>query len=169
FKKRLKEEFLRAKRHGNELSVVVVGFKNLEKINEMFGHQIGNYVIMKMANSLLNKTRTSDVLARSDNDKFYIILPQTDTQGCFFEAERIRVTLSSVDYFDDDLLETVKYPKRKINEFQNIGINLGVVTYPVKGETVREYHDLLHFSEEALKKSRASGDSLTMAYGVMDN
>jgi len=169
FRQRLKEEFLRAKRHNNDLSLVVAGFRNLEKINEMFGHQIGNYVIMKMANSLLNKTRASDVLARSDNDQFYILLPQTDTQGSFFEAERIRVTLGSVDYFDDDLLDTINYPKRKLNEFQNIGINLGVATYPLKGETIREYPELLHYAEEALKKSRASGDNLTFAYGVIED
>lgn len=168
FQKRLKEEFLRAKRHENELSVVVVGFRNLEKINEVFGHQIGNYVIMKMANSLLNKTRASDVLARSDNDRFYIILPQTDAQGCYFEAERIRITLSSVNYFDDDLIETIKYPKRRISDFQNIGINLGAVTYPIDGEPVREDTDLLNYAEDAFKKSRATGDNITIAYGVLN-
>lgn len=168
FQKRLKEEFLRAKRHSNELSVVIIGFSNLEKINEVFGNQIGNYVIMKMANSLLNKTRVSDVLARSDNDRFYIILPQTDAQGCYFEAERIRVTLSGVNYFDDDLIETIKYPKRKISEFQNIGINLGVATFPMEGETIREDHELLNYAEEALKKSRAKGNNMTIAYGVLE-
>lgn len=168
FQKRLKEEFLRSKRHSNELSVVIIGFSNLEKINEVFGNQIGNYVIMKMANSLLNKTRASDVLARSDNDRFYIILPQTDAQGCYFEAERIRVTLSGVNYFDDDLIETIKYPKRKISEFQNIGINLGAATYPMEGETIREDHELLNYAEEALKKSRATGNNMTIAYGVLE-
>ena len=169
FQKRLKEEFLRAKRHENELSLVVVGFRNLEKINEVFGHQIGNYVIMKMANSLLNKTRTSDVLARSDSDRFYIILPQTDAQGCYFEAERIRITLGGVNYFDEELIETIKYPKRRISDFQNLGINIGAVTYPIDGEPVREDSDLLTFAEEAFKKSRASGDNITIAYGVLNN
>ena len=168
FQKRLKEEFLRAKRHENELSLVIIGFSNLEKINEVFGNQIGNYVIIKMANSLLNKTRVSDVLARSDSDRFYIILPQTDAQGCYFEAERIRVTLSAVNYFDDDLLETIKYPKRKISEFQSIGINLGAATYPIEGESVREDHELLNYAEEALKKSRATGNNMTIAYGVLE-
>ena len=168
FQKRLKEEFLRSKRHSNELSVVIIGFSNLEKINEVFGNQIGNYVIMKMANSLLNKTRASDVLARSDYDRFYIILPQTDAQGCYFEAERIRVTLSGVNYFDDDLIETIKYPKRKISEFQNIGINLGAATYPMESETIREDHELLNYAEEALKKSRATGNNMTIAYGVLE-
>ncbi len=169
FQKRLKEEFLRAKRHQNDLSLVIVGFRNLEKINDVFGHQIGNYIIMKMANSLLNKTRTSDVLARSENDRFYIILPQTDAQGCYFEAERIRVTLGNVNYFDDDLIETIKYPKRRIGDFQNIGINLGAVSYPIEGETVREDHELLNYAEEAFKKSRATGDDITIAYSVLQN
>lgn len=168
FQKRLKEEFFRSKRHSNELSIVIIGFSNLEKINEVFGNQIGNYVIMKMANSLLNKTRASDVLARSDNDRFYIILPQTDAQGCYFEAERIRVTLSGVNYFDDDLIETIKYPKRKISEFRNIGINLGAATYPMEGETIREDHELLNYAEEALKKSRATGNNMTIAYSVLE-
>lgn len=169
FQKRLKEEFLRAKRHQNDLSLVIVGFRNLEKINDVFGHQIGNYIIMKMANSLLNKTRTSDVLARSENDRFFIILPQTDAQGCYFEAERIRVTLGNVNYFDDDLIETIKYPKRRIGDFQNIGINLGAVSYPIEGETVREDHELLNYAEEAYKKSRATGDDITIAYSVLQS
>jgi two-component system, cell cycle response regulator len=164
-KKRLKEEFLRARRYQTDLTLVIIGFKNLEKINEHFGSQIGNYVIMKMANNLLNKTRASDVLARSDNDRFYIILPQTDQQGGYFEAERIRVTLCGINYIDDELLNTINYPKRKISEFKNLGINLGVVTYPLDNEDIKDEMEFLNKAEESLKKSRAIGENITVAYG----
>jgi diguanylate cyclase (GGDEF)-like protein len=165
FTKRLTEEFLRAKRHGTELSLVIIGFRNLDKINDLLGNQIGNFVTMKIANCLLNKTRASDILARAETDRMYILLPQTDAQGGYFEAERIRVTLGGVNYVDDELMSTVNFPKRKISEFQNLGINLGVATYPVDDETIDDQNELMAKAEEALKKSRSSGDNITVAYG----
>jgi diguanylate cyclase (GGDEF)-like protein len=165
FKKRLNEEFQRAKRHDTELSLVIISFRNLDKINDLLGNQIGNFVAMKIANCLLNKTRASDILARAENDRMYILLPQTDAQGGYFEAERIRVTLSGVSYVDDELMSMVNYPKRKMSDFQNLGINLGVATFPVEGENIADEKEFVAKAEEALKKSRSTGENITVAYG----
>lgn len=168
FNRRIKEEFSRAVRHKTPLSIIIVNVNNLEKVNESLGTQIGSYVIMKMANHLLNKTRISDVLSRADDGRFYIILPHTDAQGAFLEAERIRVILAGVNFIEDDLLETIKYPKRKISEFENLSVNLGVASFPDEMQYITDDRKLLSSALDALMRATRSGTDKTFAYNKMN-
>lgn len=164
FNRRLEEEFRRAKRYNKELSLVVVQINQLDQLEETFGTQLSNYVVLKMANGLLNKTRTTDVLAYSPEGRFYIILPETDKQGAFLEAERIRLTLSAVDFVDDELLETLVVPKRKLKDVQSISFNLGVASMPEEDENKKYSHELLlSQAREALKRAMRSGKDKTSA------
>lgn len=167
FKRRLKEEHLRAVRYETDISLVVVGLENLDKISETFGQQLTNYLVMKMSNLLLNKTRVSDIVARSADDRFYIILPQTDEQGSFLEAERIRITLTDIDYMNDEMFESLNFPRRKIAELRHINANVGVATCSTHEIKQKSDDDLLHMALQALKASENSGNHLTIAYGKM--
>lgn len=164
FERRLKEEYRRALRHGKDISLVIVQINKVEWVNEMFGQQFSNYIVMKLANSLLNKTRESDVLAFSPGNRFYIILPETDEQGAFLKAERIRITLDSVEFAGDEVLNTLVLPKNKISEINKISFNLGVATQ-LKA-TIEETTDtkLLKHAEYALHESIIAGENKTMVY-----
>lgn len=163
FNRRLKEEFKRAHRYEKDLSLVVVQINSLEQIEETFGQHLSNYVVMKMANGLLSKTRTTDVLSFSPEGRFYIILPETDKQGAFLEAERIRLTLSAVDLVDDDILETLIVSKRKIKELKQISFNLGVASVPETDNEKYTHEILLRDAKEALKQAISSGKDKTAA------
>jgi diguanylate cyclase (GGDEF)-like protein len=165
FKKRLKEEYQRAVRYETDISLVIVSFDNLDKTNEVFGQQLINYLMMKMANLLLNKTRTSDIVARSTDDLYYIILPQTDEQGAFLEAERIRVTLTDIDFLNDDMLEALNVSRRKIGELRQIKANVGVATCASDEIKTKSDEDLFTNTMHALRSSESSSANLTIAYG----
>jgi two-component system, cell cycle response regulator len=164
FEKRLKEEYERAYRYRFPLSLVIIHVHNLRKINDKFGYQVGNYIIIKLANNLITKTRVSDIIARSDNNRFYVILPQTDEQGAYLEAERIRVTLSNAEYLTEEFLSEMNLPKRKSGDLQRINVNLGVATLiPIPEEKSNE-NDLLNKASHALKHSISLGHDRTYIY-----
>jgi len=165
FKRRLKEEFQRAVRYETDISLVIVSFENLDKTNETFGQQMMNYLMMKMANLLLNKTRASDIVARSADDMFYIILPQTDEQGAYLEAERIRVTLTDVDFLNDEILETLNVSRRKIADLRQISANVGVATCKAEEIKKKTDEDLFAITMQALRASENTAGSVTIAYG----
>lgn len=168
FKRRLREEYLRAIRYESPLSLVIIGVNNFEKINETLGYQLGNYIIIRMANYILNKTREVDILCHHQDDGFCILLPQTNEQGGFNKAERIRAALSNAEYIDDEVVETIKFARRRITEHKNITVNLGVASYPLESVTCNDENDLFKMARQALSKSQASGENLTVSYAQMN-
>lgn len=167
FKRRLREEFLRASRYESPLSLVIIGVNNFEKINETLGYQLGNYIIIRMANYILNKTREVDILCHHQDDGFCILLPQTNEQGGFNKAERIRASLSNAEYIDDEVVDTIKFARRRITEHKHITVNLGIASYPVENITVEDENELFKKAQQALGKSKAAGENLTVSYAEM--
>ncbi len=167
FKRRLREEFLRASRYESPLSLVIIGVNNFEKINETLGYQLGNYIIIRMANYILNKTREVDILCHHQDDGFCILLPQTNEQGGFNKAERIRASLSNAEYIDDEVVDTIKFARRRITEHKHITVNLGIASYPVDNITVEDENELFKKAQQALGKSKAAGENMTVSYSGM--
>ncbi len=163
FEKRLKEEFKRSKRHGSSLSLVAVGINQIDDISEMYGQQVGYYILMKLANALLTHTRTSDVLSSDGNDKFYIILPETDARGAFVEAERIRVVLDTQNIYEDEILSTLQAPRRKKLEIIKLDYSVGVTTFEPTESKIQDEKELLHKALEAQRKARQEGSNRTIA------
>ncbi len=161
FKKRLHEEFVRARRYNKNLSLVVAEINHLDQVEEQYGQQVAHYIIMKLANILLNRTRTSDVLSSDQEGRFYVILPETDTQGAFQEAERIRIILDSPDFSNDEILSTLQVGRRKKLEQLQLHFNLGVATFAGDSEERKSEDELLHRALEALRKSKREAPNRT--------
>jgi len=149
--------------------MVIIEVNNFEKINESLGYQLSSYIIIKMANYILRKTRKVDILSRHQDDGFCILLPQTNEQGSFKKAERIRVALSNAEYINEEVIDTVKFTRRKITEHKNISVNLGVASYFKDDETINDEKDLLKKAGQALTKSKKAGENLTMAWSNPGN
>jgi len=168
FTRRLKEEFQRARRHKKDLSLVIVLVQKLDQISATFGLQLSNYLIMKMANGLLTKTRTTDIISYSEDGQFYIILPETDQQGAFLEAERIRLTLAAVDLTDDEMLDTLIVPKHKIKDLKQISFNLGVASLQEDNPENFTQDNLLSEAKKALKEAIRAGKDKTEIFKAGD-
>ncbi len=167
FTRRLDEEFARSQRYGNPLSLVAVQINDFDKITSIFGHQLGNYILMKIANDLLRRTRASDIMSHSDEDIFYIMLPQTDQQGAFYEQERLKVALLNINFLDDEIVKVKNISNKLRNELQNLNINLGMATYGQDVNGIGSAHDLLEACTRALKLAVQSGKNQSQSYRSM--
>ena len=88
FHERLRAEVERARRHGRELSVVVIDIDHFKLVNDEHGHLTGDATLRAVAEKLREHARAIDVIARIGGEEFAWLMPQTGMPGARV-AERI--------------------------------------------------------------------------------
>ncbi len=86
----LKLELARAKRYGTALILVFVDIDNFKPINDRFGHDRGDEVLVYMASSFTELSRESDIIARFAGDEFVLILPGVSAKEAAIFMERLK-------------------------------------------------------------------------------
>jgi len=83
-------EYLKiVKRENKDLSLLLLDLDDFKKINDTFGHEIGDMVIKKVVEISKNSIRESDLIIRFGGDEFIILLPNTNIQSARFVANKI--------------------------------------------------------------------------------
>jgi diguanylate cyclase (GGDEF)-like protein len=90
FRMRLDEEFKRAKRSGDPVSLLVLDIDDFKTVNDRYGHQRGDAILIELASRVAQHVREVDMLARYGGEEFVVILPDIDVDGAAIAAERIR-------------------------------------------------------------------------------
>lgn len=85
-------------RYENPLSLVMIDIDDLKKINDSYGHIMGDSVIKSIALTIKNTIRNTDIFARLSGDEFAIILPNTDISQSIEMMERVRIYVSENKY-----------------------------------------------------------------------
>jgi diguanylate cyclase (GGDEF)-like protein len=165
FLMRLKDEYHRALRYENSMALILINVDAFTRINDSLGYQVGDYVLMKIANVILMNTRITDIVARIEGDEYAVILPQTGSQGGFFEAERIRVALGQPDHIRDILMELDNLKIRRKKEYKIITVSVGVATFPTEWP-INSEKELLEYAEKALHQAKASGKNKTIIFSI---
>lgn len=93
FDERLTAELAYAKRHGSELSMVMLDIDHFKKVNDTHGHVAGDAVIRHIANVAQQTLRGEDVLARYGGEEFAVLLRGIPVDGAVRVAERVRSTV----------------------------------------------------------------------------
>jgi diguanylate cyclase (GGDEF)-like protein len=84
------EQFLRIRRYGGSLSVLMIDVDHFKFINDRYGHQIGDEVLFEIAQHISHHLRDVDFAGRYGGEEFFIVLPETNAEGAMVLAERIR-------------------------------------------------------------------------------
>ncbi len=85
------ESFKQARIQDRQLSCIMVDIDHFKRVNDNYGHAVGDDVIKFLANTLLSSTRDEDIVSRYGGEEFCIILPGIDMDGAIAIAERIRL------------------------------------------------------------------------------
>jgi len=97
----LDREFSRCRRYGSTLSVVILDVDHFKKVNDTYGHQKGDEVLVRLAAVLRRFCRSHDIAARYGGEEFVLILPQTPSRGAWKITERIREAVAEL-YFQHE-------------------------------------------------------------------
>ncbi len=80
----------RAKRYKRDLSLLMIDIDHFKKVNDTYGHLIGDIVLKGIARTLQEQTRRSDFVGRYGGEEFLVILPETSLDKALILAEKLR-------------------------------------------------------------------------------
>jgi diguanylate cyclase (GGDEF)-like protein len=98
FEKKIHEEFERSKRYHNPLSVLILDLDNFKNINDTYGHHGGDAALVKISETLREKTRQSDFPSRYGGEEFVLILPETDQESALQVANKVHEAIRSSSF-----------------------------------------------------------------------
>lgn len=91
-----RQEFSRASRYGHPMSMLLLDIDYFKRINDGFGHDVGDKVLKAVADACRRELRESDVLGRLGGEEFGVLLPNTDATGALSVAERLRARVDAL-------------------------------------------------------------------------
>lgn len=113
FIRKLEEEIQRSKRYKSIFSIIMLDIDHFKKINDMYGHNLGDEVLKNLSNIIMNRIRKVDVFARWGGEEFVVLLPDTTVEDAAHLAEELRCRLSNM----------------KISNIENVTASFGVTEY----------------------------------------
>jgi len=156
FEQRIDEELLRSIRTGDSLSCLFIDIDWFKKVNDGYGHQVGDMALRHVATELRKQLRSNDILARYGGEEFVALLPTASEQKGIEVAERMRVAVESSDI---ELMD---------GQVLNVTVSIGVSTCVVDKMGALSPIDrtvLIGVADKALYKAKDSGRNRVMSGG----
>jgi diguanylate cyclase (GGDEF)-like protein len=146
FMVKFQEELHRAERYNKALSIVMCDLDHFKRINDSFGHTVGDRVLKAVGRFLQNNIRDVDIIARYGGEEFVILLPEAEKEEAFTVSERLRNSLADM----------------KIDGLPQMTVSLGIASYPEDGESI----DLIiKQADTALYAAKQTGRNRVVKYG----
>jgi two-component system, cell cycle response regulator len=130
-----------AARFGKPLSVLVTDIDFFKKVNDTYGHDVGDVVIRGLGEVIRRAQRDTDIAGRFGGEEFVIVCEQTDEEGAKNLAERVRRELEGTTF------QTELGPL-------SVTCSVGVATFPSSG---KDWESLFKATDEALYASKRGG------------
>ncbi len=152
FNKRAKEEFVKAKRMGFPVSVMISDLDNFKNYVDTYGHPKGDIILMEIASVINKAVRESDMVCRFGGDEFAYLLPFASSVEANALAERIKKTVSQFVFLKDDA---------DIGQSVHITLSMGIASFPEHGENEQ---DIISKADNALFLSKKNGKNMISVY-----
>ncbi len=127
-------------RYGEPLSLLMIDLDHFKKVNDTYGHLVGNDVLKELAGILRLQARQADAVCRYGGEEFLLICPNTPIAAASSLAERLRVAVSCFDF------PGVPWP---------ITVSIGIATYEAKRD--RDSNALIARADSALYLAKNEG------------
>ena len=138
----LNQEVSRAQRTGHPLSLLMIDIDHFKKVNDCYGHDVGDAVLVEVAALLRQHFRGSDTVCRLGGEEFVALLPETETVNAEARAQSLMAELR---------VKPLTYHQKALGF---ITLSCGVATYP---DHTKDPKKLLKLADEALYKAKNSG------------
>lgn len=140
--------FLEANKYSTELTFLMMDIDDFKKINDTYGHPVGDSVLEIVAEHIMGSTRDSDLTFRYGGEEFVALLPSTNTEKGMVVAERIRKRIEDAVFKFDKVAFKVT-------------ISTGLAVYPHSADNAR---DLIVRADEALYRAKETGKNKVVTY-----
>jgi diguanylate cyclase (GGDEF)-like protein len=142
FERHLRQEFSRSRRYHQPLTLIMADIDHFKRINDCYGHQVGDRVLARVGQCLNAAVRDSDFAARYGGEEFAVILPQTALESALVLAERIKRLVEGS-------------PVQAASEQVRMTLSLGVAD--TAAPQADEPLDLVGLADQALYLSKSTG------------
>jgi two-component system cell cycle response regulator len=130
------------RRHGNDMSVLLLDIDHFKKVNDTYGHHAGDEVLVRIAQLLGGIARNGDTIARFGGEEFAALLPETNRLGAAVMAQRIRAVIEK----EEIVVEGRQIP---------VTVSIGVTT--LAAEEVESIDQLLSIADRRLYLAKNNG------------
>lgn len=140
---RLDDEIERARRYGRSLSLLMIDADDFKRFNDTYGHIAGDEALAEMSQVFRSAVREIDIVCRYGGEEFSVILPETDAEGAFVVAEKIREAVAAHSFADADARRVV-----------SLTVSIGLATFP---SGAGDQETLLRLADDALYSAKNTG------------
>lgn len=148
YNRRFLDEYLRiqievGKRRGSRLAFVAIDIDHFKLVNDTWGHEAGDHVLVRVAEVIREATRSSDLPVRMGGEEFLVVLTDAELDSAQQFAERLR------SHF-----EQMRFAGATPGQTLQLTISMGLALYPMHGDSAAA---VLRACDQALYRSKRSG------------
>ena len=144
FERQLEREVARMERFGHPFSLLMIDIDSFKNLNDSFGHDTGDEAIRRIGKVLREGTRGIDLAARIGGEEFAVLLVETNKDGGFEVAERLRTAIKALE----------------IPHAKHITASFGVAECPGDAQTAA---DIVKAADVALYEAKRNGRDRVVA------
>jgi two-component system cell cycle response regulator len=145
FMERMEGEINRSVRNKKEISIILMDIDHFKKVNDKFGHQVGDLVLQKFTERVLMASRSYDFVGRYGGEEFIVGLPETNMEQSLLIAERMRQNIEEMQLtFPDN-------PQVALRITASFGITSCVI------ESFEKIDSVIKLADDALYRAKTEG------------
>ena len=149
---RLEQERIRFERNKKPFALIIGDIDDFKRFNDEFGHQCGDFILKSTASIIKSLIRKQDILARWGGEEFLLLLPETDEEGAYILAEKVRKKLSEINF--------------KYNGVDHaVTMTFGISVYNSMNKKI---NDCLREADQALYAGKRSGKNCVVKYSSLN-
>jgi len=144
-------EVEKCKRYDKRVFVMMIDIDDFKFINDTYGHDCGDYVLVKLARILRKTLRVSDLLARYGGEEFIVAMFETDAAGAVMASEKVRKKIENTIFL---------YRRKKIR----ITVSIGISCYPSPSGAAVLIDRVVREADKALYLAKKTGKNKCVYY-----
>jgi two-component system, cell cycle response regulator len=149
----LDQEINRAERHNTSISILLIDIDHFKKVNDTYGHQVGDFVLTEFSKTIQQHIRQYDILARYGGEEFIVILPETNGDDAEAVGEKLRSVIENTPFQDS-------------RETYHITASFGLASCTPATEDNFNKSNLIHQADQALYEAKEKGRNRVVRYHI---